>query len=732
MQPNINNMKTYYNNTAAPASANFSGPVSNGAVLDNNPLVKQAEKVDEGNNAILAGGVIGGTAALLGASEFVNRALRKDYSGTFFNKIEKWGDKIGAKPFISRISSAISGGFDRAKNSTFVKNSEIINTMMNKPGMAGPMGQPQAYSVRGFLVGNALDALKSYSSMEATDLLKNYAKNPSGYSSALNAVRDRLINSSSQMQLLDRFIANPSQNLSAVLNEFKLPQNQQILRNYAANPTAFKDIIQNFKYAQSKNPVVLRALDDFIANPADPDKLNKILRSAEKLSVDADLTKIIKLGEKDSYKYRKEIIQKIEELVSKNPALKDKLLRSNGASMFMPKWLVPKFLREKVTFNEILNKAKLIENYKNYKSPLGAKLSGGLFRSLEAATNGMVGGKLGVLMQALFIGQSLKSAVDAPKGEKVATFMEELVSMMAYTLTMGLQMRALNSVAGLKFLGMSEADYKNYHRAVALAKQAAKSGDARNYYRFKNAIKTYEARANANLKPWQKPVKWFGKLLSIGRVKETVRPLKSKPKNAAQIPFTGLKNTFKAIPYKLKTVGGFVGRAALIMAVISPVFSNWAVKISHKIFGKPTNSILDGMKSDEQANIPPETSSLPGQAPVVPQQASAQVKPGNLVDIMNNRYRNPALQTAANPQAVPPTGTSQQVPAGNLVSQVPIASQSMTPQASAPVRTYMPNPVLGDETFADPGLQQKYSVINAAILQAEQAEREAQKFLTGY
>ena len=727
MQPNINNMQTYYNNNyPQPAATNFSGPVSNGAVLESNPLLKQAEKVDEGNTGILVGGVVGGTAGLMAASEFVNRALRRDYADTFFNRIEQAGNNLGSKQGVSKFSAAISKYIDRIKNSSFVKNSEVLNTMMYKPGVAGPMGQPQAHSVRGYLITNALDALKNYSSMQASDLLKNYANNPAGYSNALNAVRNRLINSSSQMQLLDRFIANPSQNLSAVLNEFKLPQNQQILRNYAANPTAFKDIIQNFKYAQSKNPSVLKALDDFIANPADPDKLKKILRSAEKLSVDADLTKIIKLGEKDSYKYRKEIIQKIEELVSKNPALKDKLLRSNGASMFMPKWLVPKFLREKVTFNEILNKAKLIENYKNFKSPLGAKLSGGLFRSLEAATNGMVGGKLGVLMQALFIGQSLKSAVDAPKGEKVATFMEELVSMMAYTLTMGLQMRALNSVAGLKFIGMSEADYKNYHRAVALAKQAAKSGDARNYYRFKNAIKTYEARANANLKPWQKPVKWFGKLLSIGRVKETVRPLKSKPKNAAQIPFTGLKNTFKAIPYKLKTVGGFVGRAALIMAVISPVFSNWAVKISHKIFGKPTNSILDGMKSDEQANIPPETSSLPGQAPVVPQQTSAQVKPGNLVDMMNNRYRNPASQT------VQPTGTSQQAPAGNLVSQVPIASQSMTPQAFAPVRTYMPNPVLGDETFVDPGLQQKYNVINAAILQAEQAEREAQKFLTGY
>ena len=742
MQPNINNMQTYYNNSVQPAATNFSGPVSNGAGLESNPLLKQAEKVDEGNTGILVGGVVGGTAGLMAASEFVNKALRRDYTDTFFNRIEQAGNNLGSKPGVSKFSAAISKYIDRIKNSSFVKNSEVLNTMMNKPGVAGPMGQPQAHSVRGYLITNALDALKNYSSMQASDLLKNYAKDPSKYAAQLDAVRNRLLYSPAQTQLLEKFIANPSANLSAVLAEFKLPDNRNLLIAYASEPDKYRNLVEALKYKQSKNPAVLKALDDFLANPTDKKLLKNILKNTEHLPVDKELSKLINLAQKDSYKYRKEIIQKIEDYIAKDPALKNKILHSNGGSMFMPKWMVPKFLREKVTFNEILNKYKLINNYKTLKSPLGAKISGGLFRSLEAMTNGMVGGKIGVLMQALFIGQSLKSAVDAPKGEKVSTFMEELVSMMAYTMTMGLQMRALNSVAGLKFLGMEEKDYKNYHRAVELAKKAAKAGDAKNYYKLKNIIKAYETRANGNLKFWQKPFKWLGKLVSVGRVKESVRPLKIKPKNAGQIPFTALRNTFAAIPHKLKTVGGFVGRAALIMAVISPIFSNWAVKLSHKVFGKPTNSILDGPKPEEEPKIeqvpvaPPAAGGQSGNLvdmmnnqyknpsnaapqPVTPQNPAASqapAKPGNLVDMMNNRYKNPS-NTAMNPQ-----------PAAQILQ--PAASQSITPAAAPQItRTYIPNPILGDEAVVDPALQAKYNEVNAAILKAEQAEMQVSNFL---
>ena len=159
------------------------------------------------------------------------------------------------------------------------------------------------------------------------------------------------------------------------------------------------------------------------------------------------------------------------------------------------------------------------------------------------------------------------------------------------------------------------------------------------------------------------------------------------------------------------------------MAVISPIFSNWAVKISHKIFGKPTNSILDPVKSE------------PEQTPPVPpaQQTPAATTPGgNLVDILNNKYKN---QT--NP--IQPQNTQSPAqkpsPAGNLVNQVPkpAASQSIVPSTvngEQPIkRTYIPNPVLQEETVIDPALQAKYNEINAAILQAEQAEMQAANFL---
>lgn len=730
MQPNINSMKPYYDGSS---QKNFSGPVSNGAVMQNNPLLKQAEKVNEGNSNILVGGVIGGTTALLWISDFINKSLRKDYDSTIFGSIERWGNNITTKPPVSKVTGAFSSFVDKIKNNSLVKNSQIINTMVNKPGKAGPLGQPQAHSVRGYLMSNALDALKNYSSMEASELLKNYASNPAKYRAALNDVRTRLLNSPAQTQLIERFIANPAANLSSMLTEFIRPENQKLIQDFAADPSKYKDAMEAFKYAQSKNPAALKALEKFIANPTDPNLLKNILQSSDSLIVDKELSKLIKLAEKDTYKYKDQIIKKIEELVTKNPALKDKILKSSASSMFMPKWLIPKFMREKVTFNEILNKNRLINNYKSLKSPLGAKLSGGFFRSLEASTNGMVGGKMGVLMQALFIGQSLKSAVNAPEGEKLSTFMEELLSMMAYTMTMGMQMRVLNSAAGLKFLGMDQKDYEKYHRAVELAKKAAKVGDSKAYNRLTGLIKVYETRADKNLKLWQKPVKWFGKLLSVGRVKETVRPLKIKGNGIVGKPLSVLYNTFRAMPHKLKVAGGFIGRTALIMAVISPIFSNWAVKLSHKIFGKPSKSILEN--SDNKAQ------------PVDTQNTEAP-KPGNLLDQLNNKYKTntqpTTTQTPSPVTSVTPkngnlldmlnkTHTASQVSGSQPLSSQTIASQSIntTPAISQgdTKRTYIPSPILGEEPAFVQSSQSRYGEIEAALLKADKAEMAAQAFL---
>ena len=84
-------------------------------------------------------------------------------------------------------------------------------------------------------------------------------------------------------------------------------------------------------------------------------------------------------------------------------------------------------------------------------------------RSAECLTNGMFSGKGAVLIQAFFIAQSLQEAMKAEKGEKFSTFMASFAELMAMMATIGIQMRIMNSLAGLKNIGMSEANVKQYN-----------------------------------------------------------------------------------------------------------------------------------------------------------------------------------------------------------------------------------------------------------------------------
>ena len=88
----------------------------------------------------------------------------------------------------------------------------------------------------------------------------------------------------------EKFIANPSANLSAALAEFKLPDNRNLLIAYASEPDKYRNLVEALKYKQSKNPAVLKALDDFLANPTDKKLLKNILsppqsKSCFKISV---------------------------------------------------------------------------------------------------------------------------------------------------------------------------------------------------------------------------------------------------------------------------------------------------------------------------------------------------------------------------------------------------------------------------------------------------------------
>lgn len=293
---------------------------------------------------------------------------------------------------------------------------------------------------------------------------------------------------------------------------------------------------------------------------------------------------ILEKSAKDSHKYTKEIF----EALKAHPETHAEFF--NTSKTWVP---MPKFIQKGGTLGEIYNKMRLTGNYKNITNSLGKKLSGGTFRALEALSNGMAGGKVAVALQAFFLAQSLKEGLDAPKGDRFKTFAESMASFMAMMLTMGLQLRVFNKAAGLKNIGMSPENYKKYHETIEKLNAAGKAGDEAAYNALKAELNNIKS---GKVKFWQKPFKWVGNILSWGRIKETVRPLKTA---------NPLKNALKMTGYGAKICAGYVGRFAFLATVVMSLFTDTAVKISHKIFGKPQKSILDKeeeQKTDEQQN----------------------------------------------------------------------------------------------------------------------------------
>ncbi len=410
---------------------------------------------------------------------------------------------------------------------------------------------------------------------------------------------------------------------------------------------------------------------------------------------------ILDKSAKESHKYTKEIF----EAIKAHPETHGEFF--NTSKTWIP---VPKFMRKGGTLGEIYNKMRLTSNYKNITNSLGKKLSGGTFRALEALSNGMAGGKMAVALQAFFLAQSLKEGLDAPKGDRFKTFAESMASFMAMVLTTGLQLRVFNKAAGLKFIGMSPENYKKYHETIEKINTAAKAGDKAAYDSLKAELKNIKG---GKVKFWQKPFKWIGNILSWGRIKETVRPLK-----------TGnvFKNALKMTGYGAKIGTSYVGRFALIAFGVMSLFTDTAVKISHKIFGRPQKSILDKepeaeTKQNEQAQ---ELEKLQNE---INAELEAQQKAQAAQNSQNINYKKGDLITKL-----------QQKPAQQPIASQSLAAQSVSAQNDNNTelpeikRTYIPNPILGPESEISPAAS-RTARIDAVLRQADYAEAQAQKFL---
>ena len=407
---------------------------------------------------------------------------------------------------------------------------------------------------------------------------------------------------------------------------------------------------------------------------------------------------ILEKTAKDSHKYTKEIF----EALKAHPETHAEFF--NTSKTWVP---MPKFLQKGGTLGEIYNKMRLTQNYKNITNSLGKKLSGGTFRALEALSNGMAGGKVAVALQAFFLAQSLKEGLDAPKGDRFKTFAESMASFMAMMLTMGLQLRVFIKAAGLKNIGMSPENYKKYHETIEKLNAAGKAGDEAAYNALKAELNNIKS---GKVKFWQKPFKWVGNLLSWGRIKETIRPLKTAN------PF---KNALKMTGYGAKIGAGYVGRFAFIATVVMSLFTDTAVKISHKIFGKPQKSILDKeeeQKTDEQQNA----QQLEDLKKEIEAEMAARQNVQTTQQAQNINYKKGDLLTKM----------QQPKPAQAIASQS-LAAQSVAKTNNTELpelkRTYIPSPILGPEAEESPA-ESRTARIDAVLRQADLAEAQAQRF----
>lgn len=387
----------------------------------------------------------------------------------------------------------------------------------------------------------------------------------------------------------------------------------------------------------------------------------------------------------------------------------------------------------KVDFIDSLRRAEMINagegGLYNAKTKLGRLLQKGLFRAMEAPSNGVASRGIMPLAIALPIQWGIANKVyDAPKNEKGKKFAEETVRDAGNYMLIPTVMGTMYGSASLfKYFGLKSGEIQNYKNLI-------KAGNF-------DAAKTLMQTTG---KWWEKALRYPGKLLGMG--------LEGKPNKLAG------------------AVGG-AGRLWLYIAVLSPLFIKPVIGLCHKIFGKPsdTKAEEDAKKAEKDAKKQTRTNQIAfaqrlremgmtqedianqlAQRPDIIQRLQTEPQlaeqldknPLILLDLLATApAQQPAAPTPANPQGWPmqPAAPAQPMqPQGQTPQGLPTQpaapaqptqpAQPAAPSNSAnPPRTYIPSsaPVVQGVNMS-PDQQSKLSKIYA---DADRAEAEAMKYL---
>ena len=478
-----------------------------------------------------------------------------------------------------------------------------------------------------------------------------------------------------------------------VIEEFLKPIAYRQKRSIIGIPTSLKNYVQkleNFGLKQAEIDAFAQSLkgksflDKALALQVKELELlgaaAKVIASVQKIGITAlqklaEHLKIKKLGFKNMKEFEAlkgkfldnpdKVIKMLDKMAKEHPNWKVSIWRGEG-NIFSK--IKNHLFGRTVSFSEYRNKY-LATTGKGAHTKLGRALQKAVGWITEGGTNRYAGGKLAVLMQAYIFGDMLYHSIKAPKGEKGKTLIERAVNDFTYFIAMSLGIMGMHKIGGFKYAGLDIKGREAYREALKAFNEKVTNGFFTSKKSYKVARKALDKKLGVkNIKnPITKLLHKIGKLINIG--------------NERVLSYSSPKNWNLNWLRKIKN-GNILGvpiRIIIPMMVVSPFLAKWTTKAVHKIFGKPTNSVLDEDKEPEEKEAQKMAQADNKINPPSPSAA----KPTNT---------GAPVQKPRNPQELSDTNLIKMA----LNGEKPIVRTYIpSPECgvpTAPARTYIPNP----------------------------------------
>ncbi len=217
------------------------------------------------------------------------------------------------------------------------------------------------------------------------------------------------------------------------------------------------------------------------------------------------------------------------------------------------------------------------------------------------------GGIFGFTFVSFGLYNAFKEASDAPKGEKISTFMHCMSEEFIGFLIMQLATSPLYKLCGNKYRGMTPEARKELENIITkvnsnekISKEALQIAkiqrdlllqginkdevlrlENKSLADVKSIAKKLEASKKPDIKFWEKPLKFFGRILSTG-LDEIQKP------HYVNLPFIGKKQLPN--PTLKGSLGG-LGRLFAISFILTPILQKPITNLCHKLFGEPKTFI---------------------------------------------------------------------------------------------------------------------------------------------